>query len=100
MNNHDFLANPPGPYAIIYDDSGQGDIGGSQASDGPGSLNSFISQQAIGAWMLTEDEDTSYSHTGSVQNFTMMIEPHQDLTKGVGSRYHRAGRLVLCATLT
>ncbi|MGB8368199.1 MAG: LamG-like jellyroll fold domain-containing protein [Verrucomicrobiia bacterium] len=84
LNNHDFLANPPGPYALIYDDSGQGDIGGSQASDGPGSLNSFISQQAIGVWMLTEDEDSSYSHTGSVQNFTMMIEPHQDLTKGVG----------------
>ena len=26
--------------------------------------------------------DTSHTATGSVQNFTMLIEPHQDLSKG------------------
>ena len=83
LNNHDSSANPPpGPYTIVYDDSGQDDISGSQPSDGPGSLNSFVGQQALGVWMLTEADD-SLTQTGSVQNFTLLIQPHQDLTSGV-----------------
>ncbi len=83
LNNHDYLNNPPGPYTLVYDDSGAGDFVGSQASDGPGSLNTFIGQQAIGVWMLTE-ADTAATATGTVQNLTMMIEPHQDI-KGLGA---------------
>jgi len=43
--------------------------------------------------MLTE-VDTALTQTGTVQNFTMMIEPHQDLTKeitvtlGAGTWYY------------
>jgi len=83
LNNHDYRNNPPGPYTLVYDDSGAGDFVGSQSSDGPGSLNSFIGQQAIGVWMLTE-ADTAATATGTVQNLTMMIEPHQDI-KGLGA---------------
>jgi len=82
LNNHDSLGNPPGPYTIIYDNSGQGDIVGSQPSDGPGSLNDYVGQQAIGPWILTEVDD-SLTQTGSVTGFQMLIEPHQDLTKGI-----------------
>ena len=82
LNNHDSLFNPPGIYAHIYDDSGRGDIVGSQPSDGPGSLNSFVGQQAVGVWMLTEVDD-SLTQTGSVASFNLLIEPHQDLTGGI-----------------
>ena len=82
LNNHDSLFDPLEFYTHIYDDSGRGDIGGSQPSDGPGSLNSFVGQQGIGLWMLTEVDD-SLTQTGSVTGFNLLIEPHQDLTKGI-----------------
>jgi subtilisin-like proprotein convertase family protein/N-acetylneuraminic acid mutarotase len=82
LNNHDSFGNPPGPYLMTYDDSGQGDIAGSRLSDGPGSLNSFVGQQGNGVWMLTEVDD-SLTQTGSVENFSMTIEPHQDATEGI-----------------
>jgi subtilisin-like proprotein convertase family protein len=81
LNNHDSLGNPPGPYTHIYDDSGQNDIFNSQISDGPGSLNSYVGQQGIGPWILTEVDD-SLTQTGSVAGLSLLIEPHQDLTKG------------------
>ena len=80
LNNHDSLPNPPGPYTFVYDDS-QNPVPGSQPSDGPGSLNSFTGQQALGAWILTETDD-SLTQTGSIQNFSMLIQPHQDPSKG------------------
>ncbi len=58
-----------------------GDIGGSQASDGPGSLNNFVGQEALGPWILTEVDD-ALTHTGSVLGLTLLIEPHQDFGKG------------------
>ena len=82
LNNHDSLYNSSGIYTQIYDDSGQGDIIGSQPSDGPGSLNTFTGQQGNGVWLLTEVDD-SLTQTGSVTSFQMLIEPHQDPTKGV-----------------
>ena len=82
LNNHDSFYNPSGIYQNIYDDSGFGDIVGSRPSDGPGSLNYFIGQQAVGPWILTE-ADTSITQTGSVTGFSVLIEPHQDLTKGL-----------------
>jgi hypothetical protein len=80
LNNHDSLGNPPGPYQLIYDDSGV--TVGSQPSDGPGSLNSFQGQQGVGAWILTETDD-SLTQTGSETGFTMFIQKHQDPTKGI-----------------
>ena len=78
LNNHDSLGNPPGPYNLIYDDSGQGQFPGSQTSDGPGSLQNFTGAQAIGPWILTE-VDNSLTQTGSVPALTLLIQPHQDL---------------------
>ena len=75
LNNHDSFYNESGIYTNIYDDSRQGYITGSRLSDGPGSLNNFIGQQAIGPWILTE-ADTSQSQTGSVTGFSLLIEPH------------------------
>ncbi|MGD0251350.1 MAG: S8 family serine peptidase [Verrucomicrobiota bacterium] len=82
LNNHDSLGNPPGPYSFIYDDSGSGNTPGSQPSDGPGSLQDFVGKQGIGPWMLTE-ADYSETQTGFVNNFTLTLTPHQDLTKGI-----------------
>jgi subtilisin-like proprotein convertase family protein len=82
LNNHVSLGNPPGPYTIIYDDSGQGDIVGSQPTSGPGSLNTFTGQQGNGVWLLTETDD-SLTQTGSAIGFNLLIEPHQDATKGI-----------------
>ncbi|HEX3857718.1 MAG TPA: LamG-like jellyroll fold domain-containing protein [Verrucomicrobiae bacterium] len=80
LNNHDSLDNPPGPYQLIYDDSGV--TVGSQPSDGPGSLNSFAGQQGVGAWILTETDD-SPTQTGSVTGFNMFLQKHQDPSKGI-----------------
>ena len=82
LNNHDSIYNSSGFYTTIYDDSGLGGVAGSQLSDGPGNLNSFISEEGMGVWQLTEVDD-SLTQTGSVQNFTMMIQPHHDLGKGI-----------------
>jgi subtilisin-like proprotein convertase family protein len=82
LNNHDSLFDPLEIYTHIYDDSGRGDIVGSQPSDGPGSLNSFVSQQGVGVWMLTEVDD-SLTQTGSVTGFNLLIEPHQNLMGGI-----------------
>ena len=43
LNQHDEPASPPppGPYTMIYDDTGANDIRGSQPSDGPGSLKNL-----------------------------------------------------------
>jgi subtilisin-like proprotein convertase family protein len=84
VNNHDSLGNTFGPpiRTFIYDDSGQNNIFGSQPSDGPGSLNSYVGQQGIGPWILTE-VDNSLTQTGAVTGFQMLIEPHQDLGKGI-----------------
>ena len=84
LNNHDSLGStfgsPPNPF--IYDDSGENNILGSRPSDGPGSLNSYVGQQAIGPWILTEVQNT-LGQTGSVTGFNLYIEPHQNLGKGV-----------------
>jgi len=86
LNNHDAPFNPPSTELItnlfIYDDSGQNNIFGSQPSDGPGSLNSYVGQQAIGPWILTEVDD-SLTQTGAVTGFNLLIEPHQNLGKGI-----------------
>ena len=81
LNNHDSLGNPPGPYNFTYDD-GTPPVAGSQPPDGPGSLQSFQGQQAIGPWILTE-VDNSLTQTGAVTGFSLLITPHQDLTKGI-----------------
>ena len=77
LNNHDSLYNASGIYTNIYDDSNQGDIAGSRTSDGPGNLNNFIGQQAVGPWILTEVDD-ALTHIGTNISFSLLIEPHND----------------------
>jgi alpha-tubulin suppressor-like RCC1 family protein/subtilisin-like proprotein convertase family protein len=81
LNNHDSLTTPapPGPYELIYDDSGQGDVPDSRTSDGPGSLRSFENTSGQGVWLLTE-EGTALAQTGEVQDVSIFLQKHQDLT--------------------
>jgi len=81
LNNHDGLGPIFPTQLFVYDDSGRGDITNFPThSDGPGSLNNFIGQQAPGLWLLTEVDD-SITQTGSVTSFNTTIEPHRDLGK-------------------
>jgi hypothetical protein len=82
LNNHDSLYNASGIYTNIYDDSQQGDIASARPTDGPGSLNNFMGQQGVGPWILTEVDDL-LTQTGSVTGLSLLIEPHNDLTKGL-----------------
>ncbi|HLX96621.1 MAG TPA: LamG-like jellyroll fold domain-containing protein [Verrucomicrobiae bacterium] len=82
LNNHDSFGNPPGPYLNNYDDSGNASTSGSRPTDGPGSLTGYIGEQGIGLWLLSEVDD-SLTQTGYVQNFSLTIQPHQDLKGGV-----------------
>jgi subtilisin-like proprotein convertase family protein len=81
LNNHDSLFNDQGIYNFTYDDS-QNPVPNSQPSDGPGSLNNYVGQQGAGAWILTEVDD-SLGQTGSMTGFSLTIQPHIDLGKGV-----------------
>ena len=85
LNNHDSFGNPnapnPYPYYLSYDDSTGGGIPGSRPSDGPGSLVGFMGQQGLGVWQLTELDD-SLTQTGTVDSYTVTIQPHQNLLGG------------------
>ncbi|HEY5298986.1 MAG TPA: S8 family serine peptidase [Verrucomicrobiae bacterium] len=78
--NHD-SPNEPGTYTNIYNDSNQGDTIGSQPSDGPGSLQSFVGQQGSGVWDL-HISDNAPGFIGNIHG-SQFIEKHQDLGKGV-----------------
>ncbi|HEY1787074.1 MAG TPA: S8 family serine peptidase, partial [Verrucomicrobiae bacterium] len=82
LNNHDSLANPPGPYTLIYDDSGQNDTPGSLTSDGPGSLQNFDGAAGQGIWQLTE-QGTALGQTGEVVNSQIFLQKYQDPTHGI-----------------
>jgi subtilisin-like proprotein convertase family protein len=78
LNNHDgfgntFLTTVP----RVYDDSPDKPLGTTN-TDGPGSLVNFRGQSAIGPWILGE-MDNSYTQTGQVSQFTLVIQPHRNL---------------------
>ncbi len=75
LNNHTF-GNGDTNQELIYEDNGQGDIPGSQHSDGPGSLTDFIGKDGTGLWMLTE-VDSAIFNTGQVDNVFIKLEPQQ-----------------------
>jgi subtilisin-like proprotein convertase family protein len=83
LNSHDGFGNtfPPNNTTLVYDDSSTPVIG-SKPSDGPGSLRNFTGTEGIGPWILTE-EDNSPGFTGAVTALTLLIQPHQDLSKGI-----------------
>ncbi len=83
LNNHRTWTgweNPTFPYGVIYDDSGQGDLGDPTSPtpvflpDGPGRLKDYIGEQAGQVWDFTIS-DNAMSHTGYLDNITLVIEP-------------------------
>ena len=82
LNNHDSIGNTIGLAPLIYDDSGQNDIGGSRPSDGPGSLNNYVGQGAFGVWELAEVDD-SPTQIGTNESLTLLIQPQRSLTSGL-----------------
>ncbi|MDB6124021.1 MAG: Peptidase and in kexin sedolisin [Pedosphaera sp.] len=76
LNNHSFFDNGSTSETFIYDDSEEGDIPGSRASDGPGTLQNFVGDKAgDGVWILNVVDD-SLTQTGQVISpFGITIEP-------------------------
>jgi subtilisin family serine protease/subtilisin-like proprotein convertase family protein len=64
----------PYEYAYIYEDNGEGDIPGSQPTDGPGSLRNFVGQQGMGVWLLSLADQVP-THTGLVANVSIRLDP-------------------------
>ncbi|MEM3170696.1 MAG: S8 family serine peptidase, partial [Candidatus Nitrosotenuis sp.] len=84
LNNHRVEPPPVPPELVrtltyVWDDSGQGDIGFSLPTDGPGSLRQFAGADSSGVWLLTM-VDNSLTHTGRVDHLVIRIDP--DLTGG------------------
>ena len=73
LNNHSF-GNGSTNQVLIYEDNGEGNVPGSQQSDGPGSLKNFVGQQGIGLWMMTEFNSAIFN-TGEVENVLIKLEP-------------------------
>ncbi|MEK7780372.1 MAG: S8 family serine peptidase [Verrucomicrobiota bacterium] len=78
MDNHRSLTTPPypvppGPYAFLYDDSGEGTFPNSIPTDGPGSLNSFQGESPGGTWYFTYSDD-ALSQVGSVSNVMIRVD--------------------------
>ena len=94
LNNHDSLGNPPGPYDLLYDDSAGGGIPHSRRSDGPGSLTGFFGKQGIGVWQLTEVDDSA-TQIGTVNNYTLTIQPQHNLNGAIEAFVHPGRQLVL-----
>ena len=71
LNNHRTFF---GTQLFVYDDSQQADTNNTTRTDGPGSLNDFIGEQAAGVWVLTVSDNALF-HTGRVDLLTILIEP-------------------------
>ena len=83
LNNHTFGLGGTNQI-FIYEDNGQGDITGSQHTDGPGSLTGFIGQGGFGLWTLTQS-DTSQFNTGEVDNVSIRLDPQSQGNNGVNA---------------
>jgi subtilisin family serine protease/subtilisin-like proprotein convertase family protein len=64
----------PYEYTYIFEDNGEGDMPGSQPTEGPGSLRDFIGEQGMGVWLLTMT-DSMVTHTGLVANLSIRLDP-------------------------
>ncbi|HEV2330405.1 MAG TPA: S8 family serine peptidase [Verrucomicrobiae bacterium] len=81
LNNHDSLANPPGPYNLVY--SGTTDsVPGSASADGPGNLQAYDGASGQGIWQLTE-EGTALGQTGMVENSSLFLQKYQNPQNGI-----------------
>ena len=59
---------------VRYDDTGSG-MTGTQPSDGPGSLISFLGYPASGAWFL-QSADSTLGYVGRINNLSMVLPPN------------------------
>jgi subtilisin-like proprotein convertase family protein len=76
LNNHS-LGNGSTNQILIYEDNGEGNIVGSQPSDGPGSLRSYIGQQGVGLWTLREFNNALFN-TSQVDSVSIRLEPQSN----------------------
>jgi subtilisin family serine protease len=83
LNNHRTWTeweNPTPPYGIIYDDSGEGDLGDLTTTppvflpDGPGRLLDFLGEPAGPFWNFTISDNALF-HTGFVNDITLVLAP-------------------------
>lgn len=59
---------------VRYDDTGSG-MTGTQPSDGPGSLISFLGYPASGAWFL-QSVDSALGYVGRINNLSLLMPPN------------------------
>ncbi|MBI3882319.1 MAG: S8 family serine peptidase, partial [Verrucomicrobia bacterium] len=82
LYDHNLFSNDQsGAFTFIFDDSGRGDMVGSQHTDGGtgDSLNNFVGEEAQGAWIYTVS-DNATNHLGSISNLIMFIEERKTNT--------------------
>lgn len=84
LQNHSGTGPETGA-ALVYDDSRENDIAGSQPSDGPGNLNQFGGQDSRGQWLLSLV--TTNQPATNVTSW-IYLEPQPDLAGGVGAVLH------------
>ncbi|MCC7374113.1 MAG: S8 family serine peptidase [Verrucomicrobiales bacterium] len=83
LNNHALdPANRARSVRLVYDDSGEGDVGFgnviAQPTDGPGSLMDFVGEEAAGPWVLRLI-DNATAQTATNRLFSMWIERQPEL---------------------
>ncbi len=84
LNNHTCVTDPNTSdcylgYTYIYDDSQEKNVGGAQATDGPGSLRNFAAQEGVGPWIFTM-VDNAVNGFGTNIALNIFLEKQQDLT--------------------
>ena len=79
LNNHhcaeDALGNCLTNVTYIYEDNGENDIPGSQATDGPGRLTQFNGERGEGVGFLTMVDSAAHGATGRVEGVSIRLEP-------------------------
>ncbi len=94
LNNHTFfdVNQQSGTFTTIYDDSGQNDITGSRQTDGPGTLQSYVGTDAVGAWVFTMI-DNAPQFVGQIDSMYLGVEIQTtNSTGGISYRVVRPSR--------
>lgn len=82
LDNHRSLTTPPypvppGPYAFLYDDSGQGDFPGAIPPDGPGTFQTYMGERPGGTWYFVFSDD-AVSQSGIVNDLRLRLDRQCD----------------------
>jgi len=78
FDNHRSVPNPPyndppGPYAFLYDDSGEGDFAYAIPPAGPGTFEDFMGEAPGGTWYFTYSDD-ALTQTGRVNTVAIRLD--------------------------